>query len=160
MTSWVETRVETRTSRRWRPGRAWSWLLVAAIVLPRRSEARQPPSIAGRWMVTLSIDASTAAGKAKTVTGTMVLVRVGSSTPATYRGSYRVAFSAAGLAPDAAPIIAWDKGDSVRIVLNPDVGHGHAELVGVRRMGGLEGRWEWIGDPTRATGRFALRPGS
>lgn len=88
----------------------------------------------------------------------MVLVAVERAERPTFRGSYQIPFRTIGLSPDAAPALAWiARGDSVRVVLNPDASSGHAELSGAWVGGTIQGRWRWIGRPG-GEGKFTLRP--
>jgi len=130
--------------------------LSAVPLLSAQPRASGPP-VAGRWAVTLQVDAP---GTTRSLSGTIVLIAVGGGNEASYRGSYRIPFSTAGLAPDAAPVLAvTGRGDSVRIVLNPSASEGHAELRGVWGVGGIDGEWRWVGGAAVAPGRFELRRG-
>jgi len=51
----------------------------------------------------------------------------------------------------------YEGGDTVRIILDPTVDHGHVELVGTGAVDEIVGRWHLIGDPARAEGEFRLR---
>jgi hypothetical protein len=54
--------------------------------------------------------------------------------------------------------LGWYQGqDTVRIILDPTVDHGHVELVGSGAADEIAGHWHLISDPARAEGEFWLR---
>lgn len=135
-------------------------LAAALFLVPIGSaHAQGTRTLAGRWSVSMTVDSGTTAKGTATVSGNLVAVSVPGADPPTFRGSYQIPLSTIGLSPDAAPLLARvGRDDSIRIVLNPNVDHGHIEMVGALKPGAIEGRWTWIGRPTAAGGRFTLRP--
>src|SRR5262249_26148062 len=127
-----------------------AWLDAAAPATAQTS-APSGPRLAGRWALTLWIDSSRArrpVAPGSASTGNLVLNPVATGARVTLRGRYSIGLTEFGLGPNAAPVLAYGfGGDSLRVILRPDVDHGHAELVGVVRLGRIEGRWNWIGDP-------------
>jgi hypothetical protein len=77
-----------------------------------------------------------------------------------YPGRFSVDFSVLGFQPGGQEAIGWYlPGDSLRIILDPSVDHGHLELVGAQAVNRIVGRWTLIGDPSGARGRFTLTRG-
>ena len=138
-------------------------ILAVATLLPLHHGGlwQDSRALAGRWTLTLWIDSSRTARPSRpgsAITGTITLKPVAGSERITLVGRYSLPFDSFGLSPNAESVLAFAIGrDSLRVILRPDVDHGHAELVGQRRLGEIEGRWTWIGDPTRAAGRFVMR---
>lgn len=78
--------------------------------------------------------------------------------PLVHEGSSAVEFRPLGFTLGSAEILGWYiTEDTVRIILDPTVDHGHVELVGKRTADGVSGRWQLISDPARAHGEFGLR---
>ena len=75
-----------------------------------------------------------------------------------HEGSSAVEFRPLGFTLGSAETLGWHIAeDTVRIILDPTVDHGHVELVGNRTADEVSGRWQLISDPARAHGEFRLR---
>jgi len=138
-----------------------AWILLTALAAAGQSGSRPTAeSLAGRWTVTLWVDSSRVARPAPrgaAITGTITLKAVATADRITLTGRYALDLAAFGLGPNSESVLAFGAaGDTIQVILRPDVDHGHASLVGVFRLGRLEGRWTWIGDPTFAAGRFVM----
>jgi hypothetical protein len=73
-------------------------------------------------------------------------------------GDLAVDFRPLGFGVHGREALGWYASpDSVRIILDPTVDHGHVEIVGSASGAGLDGRWELISDFARAGGEVTLR---
>ena len=115
---------------------------------------REPPSLAGRWILTLWPDSLSTPNRTHGVTGSLSL-EPARGTPRAYQGRSQIGLPAIGLGPADARVLAGaGPGDSVRLVLNP-TGQPRPLLFGVWRLGAVQGRYQLSGRPP--AGRFALR---
>jgi hypothetical protein len=74
-----------------------------------------------------------------------------------HSGTVAVDFGPFGFALARNGVIAWPLGaDSVRMILDPTVDHGHVALDGTLKGERIEGRWQLISDPGGARGAFVL----
>jgi hypothetical protein len=135
-----------------KPGLAVLLVLAAAPVSAQIT--RDPPSLTGRWILTLWPDSSATPAEAHGLTGSLALSPA-RGTPRAYGGRYQIGLTSAGLGPPEARVVAGaGPGDSVRIILNPS-GQPRPLLHGIWRLGAIHGRYQST-DPGRA-GRFVLR---
>ena len=132
---------------------AAAFLLFGPALVPAQT-APEPPSLAGRWLLTLWPDSASTPNRTQGVTGSLSL-EPARGTPRAYGGRYHIGLPAIGIGPADARVVAGaGPGDSVRLVLNPN-GQPRPLLFGVWRLGAVQGRYLLNGRP--ATGRFALR---
>lgn len=133
---------------------ALALLLLAAAAPLSAQITRDPPSLTGRWILTLWPDSSATATETRGITGSLALEPT-RGTPRAYTGRYQIGLALGGLGPAEARVVAGaGPGDSVRLVLNP-TGQPRPLLSGVWRLGAIHGRYQ-AADPRRA-GRFVLR---
>ena len=127
---------------------------LAAALLFLGTAGQEPPSLTGRWILTLWPDSVSTPHRTQGVTGSLSL-EPAPGTPRAYTGRYQIGLQAIGIGPADARVLAGaGPGDSVRIVLNPN-GRPRPLLFGVWRLGAVQGRYH-TSDP-RLGGRFALR---
>ena len=75
-----------------------------------------------------------------------------------HQGEVAVDFRPFGFVLGETEALGWYASpDTVRIILDPTVDHGHVEVVGSGTATELGGRWELISDLARARGEFTLR---
>jgi len=140
---------------------------VAALVIsaPSLTQA-QPPTLDGRWKLSLVLDSAWRTPQrpsARTLAGELLVDPVeprpagGVELPTVHTGSFVVDFRRFGFVVYGATLFASAYAtDSVRIVLNPTVDHGHVQLTGRLRKNRIEGAWILVGDPMGARGSFVL----
>jgi hypothetical protein len=146
--------------------RAW---LSCALLIGILSAVPDSPSLTGRWRAWFRLDS--AAGlpsvtRAREVTGRLEFRPAPpASLPHDVRtwrrvhtGTLAIDFTPLGFAVAGSETLGWyGDGDTVRIILDPSVDHGHVELVGSGSADQIDGRWRLIGDPAQAEGVFQLR---
>ena len=128
-----------------------------------------PPCLTGRWHAWFRLDSASRlplATRAHEVTGE---VRFSPAPPApipqdsatlrrVHAGTAAIEFKPFGFVLHSAEVLGWYEGrDTVRIILDPTVDHGHVELVGSPAADAVVGRWRLNSDLARAEGEFRLR---
>jgi hypothetical protein len=116
----------------------------------------------GRWGIDLTVDSSRQLASARPgqrLIGSLnVTSRDSSSSGAVYTGAYAADFRSLGLFKQDGEVLAFTPaGDTVRIILDPNVDHGNLEIVAHCRSDELVGTWTTNGDPSRAWGRVIIR---
>jgi hypothetical protein len=116
----------------------------------------------GRWTVELTPDSArelAAARLGRPLSGSFQLTsRDSSASWVVYTGEYTADFQSVGLFKKTGEVLAFTPpGDTLRVILDPTVDHGHVELVARCRSGELAGEWIQYGDPSRAWGHFIIR---
>ena len=116
----------------------------------------------GRWTVELTPDSArelAAARLGRPLRGSFELTtRDSSASGVVYTGEYAADFQSVGLFKTTGEVLAFTPpGDSLRVILDPTVDHGHVELVARCRSGELLGEWIQYGDPSIAWGHFMMR---
>jgi hypothetical protein len=116
----------------------------------------------GRWTVELTPDSArelAAARLGHPLSGSFQLTsRDSSASWVVYTGEYTADFQSVGLFKTTGEVLAFTPpGDTVRIILDPNVDHGNLELVARCRSDELIGGWTTNGDPARAWGHFTSR---
>jgi hypothetical protein len=116
----------------------------------------------GRWTIELTPDSArelAAARLGRPLSGSFQLTsRDSSASWVVYTGKYTADFQSVGLFKPAGEVLAFTpRGDTLRVILDPTVDHGHVELVARCRSGELAGEWIQYGDPSSAWGRFIMR---
>ncbi len=116
----------------------------------------------GRWTVELTPDSARelpTARLGRRLTGSFQLTtRDSSASGVVYTGEYTADFQSVGLFKQKSEVLAFTPpGDTLRVVLDPNVDHGNIELVARCRSDGLGGGWYANGDPSRAWGHFVMR---
>jgi hypothetical protein len=87
-----------------------------------------------------------------------LISRDSSSSGVVYTGEYSADFQSVGLFKKSGEVLAFTPpGDTLRVILDPTVDHGHLELVARCRSGELRGKWIQYGDPSIAWGHFVMR---
>jgi hypothetical protein len=139
--------------------------------LDHRGVPAEPPSLAGNWRAWFRLDTAFSlpfATRAREVTARLEFRPAPPVLPApsgedapqgrpVHAGSLAGDFRPFGFALGTPEVLGWyEGGDTVRIILDPAVDHGHVELVGSRVADEVVGRWRLIGDPARAEGAFRL----
>ena len=116
----------------------------------------------GQWTIELTPDSATQLPTARLrhrLSGSLELTsRDSSSSGVVYTGAYSADFQSVGLFKRNGEVLAFTpRGDTVRIILDPNVDHGNLEIVARCRSDDLAGRWTTNGDPSRAWGRVIIR---
>ena len=142
-----------------------SAILLALIALqPVRVTAQ---SLAGTWRVTMQLDSAWSTPHrpvAHILTGSLSIkpapaAMPGDSMPPVHLGHFSLRFRRFGFRVYGPTLFAVaTRGDSVRIILNPTVDHGHVQLMGARAGNRITGTWLLVSDPMGARGRFTLVP--
>ena len=116
----------------------------------------------GPWTVDLTPDsvrqlATTRLGRP--LRGSFELTtRDSSASGVVYTGEYSADFQSVGLFKKSGEVLAFTPpGDTLRVILDPTVDHGHLELVARCRSGELGGEWIQYGDPSITWGHFIMR---
>lgn len=115
----------------------------------------------GRWIVEITPDSAIQLPSVRlghALTGKLELTsRDSSRTGVIYTGVYNVDFQSVGLFKKSEQVLAYTPaGDTLHIVLNPNVDHGNIELTARCRTDGMRGQWRTNGDPSGASGHFTL----
>ena len=115
----------------------------------------------GRWIVEIIPDSAIQLPSVRlghALIGSFELTsRDSSQTRVIYTGVYDADFQSVGLYKKTEQVLAYTPaGDTVHIVLNPNVDHGNIELIARCRTDGMSGRWRTNGDPSGALGHFTL----
>ena len=116
----------------------------------------------GRWTVELTPDSARELATARLghpLGGSFELTtRDSSASGVVYTGEYTADFQSVGLFKKSGEVLAFTPpGDTLRVILDPTVDHGHVELVARCHSGELRGEWIQYGDPSIAWGHFVLR---
>ena len=116
----------------------------------------------GRWIVELIPDSARELPSARVgrpLTGSLQIAsRDSSGSGVVYSGEYNADFQSIGLYKKIGEVLAFTPpGDTLRIILDPTVDHGHVELVARCPSGELVGEWIQYGDPSTAWGHFRMR---
>ena len=116
----------------------------------------------GRWTVELTPDSARQLATARVgrpLRGSFDLMsRDSSASGVVYTGKYSADFESVGLFKKTGEVLASTQpGDTLRVILDPTVDHGHVELVARCRSGELGGQWIQYGDPSIAWGHFVVR---
>ena len=132
------------------------------------SATPKPPSLTGRWRAWFRLDTASRlpfAAQAREVTGQLYfrpappasLPQDARTWRLVHPGTVAVEFKPFGFALGTTEALGWYQGkDTVRIILDPTVDHGHVELVGSGAAEEIDGHWQLISDPARAEGEFRL----
>jgi hypothetical protein len=156
--------------------RYWSFLAASMVVAtwvfgpraprpvecpPSRSDVRRV-DLRGTWMLEITPDSAISLASARlgrALTGTVDLTRRDSTAKwIVYAGRYSAKLQSVGLARDTGEVlVSVPPGDSVHIILDPSVDHGHVDVVGKCRRDRLSGNWIRTGAPARAWGHFTLQ---
>lgn len=84
--------------------------------------------------------------------------RDSSASGVVYSGEYNANFQSIGLSRKMGAVLAFaPPGDTLRLILDPNVDHGNIELLARCISDGMSGRWTENGDPSRAWGHFIMR---
>jgi len=115
----------------------------------------------GEWNVEIIPDWGTQLKDLKLgqlISGSLELAtRDSSAAGVIYTGAYTADFQSVGLFKTAGEVLASaPAGDTVRIILDPNVDHGNMELVAHCMSGAFGGRWKTNGDPSSAMGHFHM----
>lgn len=147
-------------------------LLSGGLALAQTNPSRQaaaPPNLTGRWHAWLRLDSASRlplATRAHELTGEVRFSSAPSApTPQNaarccrvHAGTIAIEFKPFGFVLGTAEALGWyEGGDTVRIIFDPTVDHGHVELVGSAVADAVVGHWRLNGDPARAEGEFRLR---
>lgn len=142
-------------------------LTLLLLVLQTEPQPAATPSLAGRWAATFTLDSAWRLPKprrARSLTGVIVLQPAPVAPPSALRsrpvhpGRFTLDFTPFGFTVTDDEVIAWfSTPDSIRIILNPTVDHGHMEVVGVLQPDRIEGEWHLISDRSGARGSVRLR---
>jgi hypothetical protein len=134
----------------------------------RPQKSAVPPSLAGRWEAWFRLDTASrlpSETSAREVTGVVhfspaLAAPSPQSSPAdrvVHAGTSAIDFRPFGFVLGSAEVLGWyENPDTVRIILDPTVDHGHLELVGSAEPADVTGHWRLHGDPARAEGEFRL----
>jgi hypothetical protein len=122
----------------------------------------RPMDLRGAWTVELTPDSARGLATARPghpLGGSFELTtRDSSASGIVYTGDYVADFQSVGLVKTAGEVLAFTPpGDTLRVILDPTVDHGHVELVARCRSGELRGDWIQHGDPSIAWGHFVMR---
>lgn len=121
----------------------------------------------GSWLARFTLDSAwrlPTSPRAKSLGGTLRLQAAArapagpaASTPVS-PGRSAISFAPFGFRLGTNEVLAWRLSrDSVRLVLDPTVDHGHMMLDGVQDGDSIRGHWTLVGDPSGARGAFVLR---
>jgi hypothetical protein len=116
----------------------------------------------GRWTIELTPDSARelpTARLGRPLTGSFQLTtRDSSASSVVYAGEYTADFQSVGLFKKKGQVLGFTPpGDTLRVILDPNVDHGHVELTARCRSGKLYGEWIQYGDPSSAWGHFVMR---
>jgi hypothetical protein len=147
-------------------------VLTGGLALAQTNPARESigsPSLTGRWHAQFRLDTASRlpfATRAQELSGQVDFKpappapspREGSTWRLVHAGTAAVEFMPFGFALGSTEVLAWYEGrDTVRIILDPTVDHGHVELLGTLEAHEVVGRWRLNSDLARAEGEFRLR---
>ena len=139
-------------------------LLLLGTLLPARSFT-SPRDMTGAWDARFDLDSTwnlPNQPRTHAITGRLDF-KPGTATDSLHRrpvypGHSQLDFTPFGFRLGSTKAIGWfTPGDTIRVILDPTVDHGHVELVGFQKDQGIRGTWTMIGDPAGARGRFVLR---
>ena len=116
----------------------------------------------GRWVVEITPDSARDlpdAALGRSLKGHFKLrTRDSSQTGVVYTGDYNADFRSVGVFKTTDQVLAYTpKGDTLEIILNPNVDHGNIALVARCTAGQMSGRWRLNSDPATASGHFTLQ---
>jgi hypothetical protein len=116
----------------------------------------------GRWTVEVTPDSARELANAhlgRALRGSFDFTsRDSSASVVVYTGEYKADFQSVGLFKKTGEVLAFTPpGDTLRVILDPTVDHGHVELVARCRSGAFGGEWIQYGDPSIAWGYFIMR---
>ena len=126
----------------------------------RAANARLRPSLAGRWRVEVELLESKElplAVTARRISGELKLEPVGAGPTSVYTGSSTLDFSPLGFRLGSAEVLASVEESDVRIILDPNVDHGHVAATVAGGADTLAGTWYLNSRPARASGTVALK---
>jgi hypothetical protein len=94
---------------------------------------------------------------ARRISGELELVPVGPAPTSVYTGTSTLDFSLLGYRFGSVEVLASVEATGVRIILDPNVDHGHIAATVSGGADAMAGTWYLNGDPARARGTIALR---
>jgi hypothetical protein len=128
--------------------------------LSRAAAARLRPSLAGRWLAEVELLES---GElplpvtARKITGELELKPVPPIPTSVYTGISTLDFSPLGYRLGSVEVMVAVEETGVRIILDPNVDHGHVAATVTGGADELAGPWYLNTRPARASGRITLR---
>jgi hypothetical protein len=126
----------------------------------RAANARLRASLAGRWVAEVELLESKELPlpvRARRVSGELELKAVGPVPTSVYTGTSTLDFSPLGFRLGSVEVLVSVEESGVRIILDPNVDHGHVAATVSGGAGALAGTWYLNSRPARAGGRVALR---
>ena len=132
--------------------------------LPPSSRLPTPVALTGAWDARFELDSAwhlPAQPRTHAITGRIDFSQ-GTATDSlhpqpVYAGHSQIDFKPLGFRLGSSEAIGWyTASDTIKVILDPTVDHGHVELVGLQQDQRIDGTWTMIGDPAGARGRFVL----
>lgn len=97
------------------------------------------------------------ARRARRITGELALEPVGSAPTSVYTGTSALDFSPLGFRLGSVEVLASVEETGVRVILDPNVDHGHVAVMVSGEADALAGTWYLNSRPASAGGRITLR---